>query len=192
MLLRASCRVAARSYVAAGVALMSLPAAAADEPVLKFTTDLKSDSIDRGITQTAHRPGVTSGVDLQKNWLYVTTEISSVKLPANPAAEVALGAGLRPTLPGFENVDIDIGVVRYLYPGATPVDASGSGAYTEAEVSVSIKLGRWTVGGEIAYSPDYNNTGARTVHTAANIKFELPKAGWMPFDSYYLWSEFGH
>src|SRR3954469_16488910 len=106
MLLRASCRVAARSYVAAGVALMSLPAAAADEPVLKFTTDLKSDSIDRGITQTAHRPGVTSGVDLQKNWLYVTTEISSVKLPANPAAEVALGVGLRPTLPGFENVDI--------------------------------------------------------------------------------------
>jgi len=60
-----------------------------------------------------------------------------VKPPTNPAAEVGFGAGIRPVIPGFEKtLEIDINVIRYLYPGATPVDASGSGAYTEAEASV--------------------------------------------------------
>src|SRR4051812_34432956 len=88
-------RGAAQILVAASVATATpLTAPSADEPVLpgglvlNFSADLTSDSIDRGITQTAHRPGVTGTVELQKDWFYVSTEISSVKPPTSPAAEV--------------------------------------------------------------------------------------------------------
>lgn len=161
--------------------------------MLRSSTDLMSDSIDRGITQTAHRPGVAGTVELQKDWIYVSTEISSVKLPTTPAAEVVFGAGIRPTIPGHEkDIELDIGVVRHLYPGATPVDASGSGAYTEAEASVNFKLTpEFSLAPEIAYSPSYNNSGAWSLHTAAQIKVDLPKPRWMPLDSYYFWSKVG-
>jgi uncharacterized protein (TIGR02001 family) len=199
MRLRPLLRGAAQIVVATAIATATpLAPAAAEGPalpgglVLNFNADLMSDSIDRGITQTAHRPGVASTVELQKDWFYVSTEISSVKPPTSPAAEVGVGAGIRPTIPGLPNLDIDVNVIRYFYPGATPVDASGSGAYTEAEASVLYHLTeRFSLGGEVAYSPDWNDSGARSVHTAAHAKIDFRPPAWLPVDSYYFWSKLG-
>jgi uncharacterized protein (TIGR02001 family) len=195
MQLRAGLRGAAPIVAATAVAAASLPAfSAEDDFVLKFSADLMSDSIARGITQTAHRPGVTGTVDLQKSWFYVTTEISNVKPPTSPAAEVAVGGGIRPEIAGHEDdVEIDIGVLRYSYPGATPLDATGSGGYTEAEASIIYKYNKYfTLGAEVAYSPDVSNTGARSWHSAGHVKFDFSPYNWLPqFDSYYLWGKLG-
>jgi uncharacterized protein (TIGR02001 family) len=185
---------AARIFGFAAIAAATLPASApAEDFVVNFSTDLLSDSIERGITQSAHRPAVSSTIELQKDWFYVSTEISTVKPPTSPVAEVGLGVGIRPTIPGFEKtLDIDINVVRYQYPGATPIDASGSGAFTEAEASAIYHFPRgFHLGAEVAYSPNYNNSGAHSVHAAVHAKLDLPQIRWLPVDSSYLWGKVG-
>jgi len=61
---------------------------------------------------------------------YAGTTVRSVKLPTNPAAEVAVGGGIRPKL---GDIEFDIGLTYYLYPGETPGATDGT-AYWEALV----------------------------------------------------------
>jgi uncharacterized protein (TIGR02001 family) len=184
----------AARILAAVAIVTAMPASApADDFVLRFTADMMSDGIDRGMTHTEHRPGFTGTIDLQKDWFYLAAEISNLKAPTAPAAEIAFGGGIRPVIPGYEDTfEIDIGVLRYAYPRATPVDASGSGAWTEAEASVIYHPTKYlSLGAEVAYSPDYNNSGARSVHTAGHVKFDFSPPNWLPIQSYYLWGKLG-
>lgn len=177
---------AAAAVAAAIAACTGLPAGArADAPSIKFNTDLESDYIYRGITLSAHRPSITGGVELQHDWFYVSGEISSVKLPAAPAAEVVGGAGIRQKF--FDGkFEIDVGIRRYLYPGATPVDATGSSAYTEGAVLTKTTFDPFTINTEVAYAPNYANIGARAFHISAGVSLDMPKLSWLPADWYVL------
>jgi uncharacterized protein (TIGR02001 family) len=83
-----------------------------------FGGKLMSDYMSRGITQSNHQPSATAYAEgrynLNENWqLYVGTQFWSVKLPSDPAAEVDLYGGIRPTFGKFAG---DLGAIYYLYP----------------------------------------------------------------------------
>jgi len=50
---------------------------------------------------------------------------------------------------------------------------------------------QFSLGGEVDYSPSYNNSGARAINTAVQAKIDLKAANWMPLDSYYFWGKLG-
>jgi hypothetical protein len=85
-----------------------------DQFKLLIGSVLMSDYIFRGISYSAHQPAVGAYVDAQQGWLYVYTNFNSVRFSTNPAGELTMAAGARPTLGPF---DFDIGAEYYYYPG---------------------------------------------------------------------------
>ena len=86
-----------------------------------FGGKIQSDYISRGITQTNHQPGATAYGELRYNindnfQAYAGMQIWSVKLPTDPAAEVDLYGGIRPTFGKFSS---DLGAIYYWYPNNT-------------------------------------------------------------------------
>jgi hypothetical protein len=73
---------------------------------------LLSDYIYRGISYSARHPSVGAYVDAQRGWLYAWTNFNSVKFSTQPASELTVAAGLRPTLGPF---DFDVGAAYYYY-----------------------------------------------------------------------------
>jgi uncharacterized protein (TIGR02001 family) len=99
----------------APVAPVAAPTPAFD---FAFGGKLMSDYMSRGITQSNHNPAATAYAEgrynINDNWqAYIGTQFWSVKLPSDPAAEVDLYGGIRPTFGKFAG---DIGAIYYLYP----------------------------------------------------------------------------
>jgi uncharacterized protein (TIGR02001 family) len=150
-------------------------------PGFAVTAGVSSDYVDDGITQSAHRPSVNASVDVQQWWFYVSAQVSSVKLPTNPGSELIASAGIRP--PIDNRLELDLGVQRNLYPGATPIDASGSGAYTEFVGSMTYHPSdEIALESEVAYTTNYGNMGARSLRLSeiATIKLSeiIRLEGW--------------
>ena len=79
---------------------------------------LATDYIYRGTTLSAHQPAVGAVFEAAFNHFYAGAGVTSVKLPSEPAAEIAMSTGVRPKI---GNVDLDLGWTYYLYPsGGTP------------------------------------------------------------------------
>ena len=85
-----------------------------DQFKLLIGSVLMSDYIYRGISYSAHQPAVGTYVDAQQGWLYGYANFNSVRFSTNPAGELTVTGGARPTLGPFE---FDIGVEYYYYPG---------------------------------------------------------------------------
>ena len=68
-----------------------------DQFKLLIGSVLMSDYIFRGISYSAHQPAVGAYVDAQQGWLYVYTNFNSVRFSTNPAGELTMAAGARPT-----------------------------------------------------------------------------------------------
>jgi uncharacterized protein (TIGR02001 family) len=136
-----------------------------------YGAGLTTDYIYRGTTLSAHNPSVGSAFEATFGQFYAGTTVRSVKLPANPAAEVALGSGIRPKL---GNIDFDIGLTYYLYPGETPGATNGT-AYWETIVRADYKISELLgVAGGLAYSPSVSNTGAWSKYAAFGLSLALP------------------
>lgn len=180
---------------------------------LAFGAALQSDYIFRGITQTAHKPGVTAYFEPRYNvsktfQIYAGVAGSSIDFPNRAAAEIDFYGGFRPT---FGSLALDVGAIYYYYPGGQcfntignpgagtdcvgPIPVNGNVAKAKADFfEVYAKAtytfnDNWAVGANFYYTPNYVNTGADGQYLSGTVKYTgnaLPNgAGW------YASGEFG-
>jgi uncharacterized protein (TIGR02001 family) len=134
-----------------------------DQFKLLIGSVLMSDYIFRGISYSAHQPAVGTYFDAQQGWLYVYSNFNSVRFSTNPAGELTMAVGARPTLGPFE---FDIGAEYYYYPGEIGPEHSN---YWEGHATVSHKLtDKITWGSTLAYAPNVWQTGAKRHLTGEN------------------------
>jgi uncharacterized protein (TIGR02001 family) len=181
---------------------------------LAFGGGVQSDYNFRGISQTDRGPGGYAYVEprckiVPNVELYAGIWAWSVKLPTDPAAEVDLYGGIRPTI---GPVTFDFGFMYYWYPretqlffatpGLTALSPTnfGFGAFTLANTDFWEFYGKatWTatdwlaIGGFVYYDPNYLNSGAKGTFAGGNVKFTLPSA-WFPADwGVYVSGEAAH
>jgi len=130
-----------------------------------------SDYIYRGTTMTDHKPVVGAALEAAFGQFYASGTMANVKLPTQPAAEIAMGGGVRPSL---GSIDFDLNWTYYAYPGETP--GSPGINYWETLARADTKLGEaLRVAGGFAYSPNYSNTGAWSKYTAFGLGIDLPR-----------------
>ena len=104
-----------------------------------------------------------------RGWLYVYTNFNSVRFSTDPAGELTVAVGARPTLGPFE---FDIGAEYYYYPGEIGPEHSN---YWEAHATVSHKLtDKITWGSTLAYAPNVWQTGAWGTYASGTLSFDLP------------------
>jgi hypothetical protein len=78
-------------------------------------TGVASDYIYRGTTLSDHGPAAGGAVEARFGTLYAGSTVATVNLPTDPAAELTAIGGLRPKI---ANIDFDLGVTYFAYPGA--------------------------------------------------------------------------
>jgi uncharacterized protein (TIGR02001 family) len=152
-----------------------------------------SDYIVRGISNSAHRPAANVYGELRYGWLYSGVSTTNVTLPTSPLAEIDLYAGVRPT---FGPLTLDFGALYYAYPSnhqqyflggvlpdgttvpvltqrlpfATPT-TSNDPSYLEIYFKPSWAMNDYlTLGGALAYDPNWNNENARALYSEINAK----------------------
>jgi len=109
------------ALAASGAGMAQTAAAAAPEPdyTLSFNIGAVTDYRYRGISQSRLRPALQGGADFaHKSGFYVGTWASTIKwikdAGGDSNVEIDLYGGYKTT---FSGVGIDVGALRYLYPG---------------------------------------------------------------------------
>jgi uncharacterized protein (TIGR02001 family) len=161
------------------------PAPAAEERALSASANVAytTNYMFRGYSQSADHFAVQGGFDLAYGMLYAGTWASSLDFGAAPCpgaaggagdcadVELDLYAGIKPTL---GPINLDAGVIGYLYP-----DARDKGAeldYLELKLGASTKLiDPLTIGGTVFYSPEYTGKTGDVWTLQGNVAYELPK-----------------
>jgi uncharacterized protein (TIGR02001 family) len=143
-----------------------------DQLEFEFRSGLASDYIYRGVTLSDRKPAVGAAIEATYAQLYAGVTVASVKLPTQPAAEISMSGGIRPTL---GKIDFDLGVTYFRYPGEAPASESKGIDYWEAAIRGETKLTESVrIGGGFAYSPNVSNTGAWSQYAAGGIGYDVP------------------
>ncbi|TDX66908.1 uncharacterized protein Gcw-chp [Methylosinus sp. sav-2] len=167
-----------------------------------------SDYIVRGISNSAHRPAGSVYEELRYGWFYTGLAATNVTLATSPLAEIDITAGIRPT---WGPLTLDFGAIYYAYPsnhqqwfigGAIPVTtfknsytALPTTAFDPSYVEIYFKPS-WavndylTLGGQIAYAPNWNNYSAHALYSEINAKV-VPFAN-TDYSGLSLSGAFGH
>ena len=77
-------------------------------------TGVASDYIYRGTTLSDHQPAAGGALEARFGPVYAGTTVATVALPTEPAAELTATGGVRPKI---ANIDCDLGVTYFAYPG---------------------------------------------------------------------------
>ncbi|PWB65809.1 MAG: hypothetical protein C3F17_02990 [Bradyrhizobiaceae bacterium] len=190
------------------------PAPVASAWDIAFGGLIASDYNFRGVSQSDRGPSVGAYFEPRFNitpnvQLYAGIGGYSVKLASDPAAEIDLYAGIRPT---FGPLALDIGFLYYWYPResqlfidptgtfltTSPVGATGFWSLNDTDFWEIYGKATYTisdyvaVGGALYYAESWLNSGADGTFASANIKFTAP-AGFLPSDvGAYVSAEVGH
>lgn len=136
-----------------------------------------SDYIYRGTTQSDHKPAVGAAFEVTYAQFYAGVSVASVKLPTQPAAEITASGGVRPKV---GNVDVDLGVTSFLYPGQILSGTTNGIDYWEAAIRTEKRIVESIrVAGGFAYSPNVSNTGAWGWYAAVGLGYDVP-SGLLP------------
>jgi uncharacterized protein (TIGR02001 family) len=153
---------------------------------------LLSDYIYRGISLSDRGPSVSSSVQVALGGFYVSGQVSTVRLPTDPAAELTLTGGVRHAPAGIE---FDLSAEYYYYPGETPTPGSGTTNYWQYGISASRRIfDAFEIVGHATYAPNSWNSGAWGAYASGEIKIDLPKFK-LPNRNEVTWTlgaEFGH
>src|SRR5215472_9612823 len=172
-----SINLGARGGIALGAPVHSPPAQGlADSPLeFSFRAGFATDYIYRGTTLSAHQPAVGAAFEATYSIFYAGTTMASVKLPTQPAGEFTTTAGMRPKV---GNVDFDLSVTRFYYPGETVAPGEFAGIeYWESIVRADTSIGELLrVAAGFAYSPNVSNTGAWSKYAAFGLGLDLPSS----------------
>jgi uncharacterized protein (TIGR02001 family) len=175
--------LAAAMAVTAGAGL-----ARADEPkkdwALAYSISLTSDYIFRGFSQTAGGPAVQGTVDFTYKMFYAGMFLSGVdfvnnsQLPGVANVEMDLYAGVKFPI---GKVDMDIGGIYYLYPGAHDkfaVTGFRELDYFELKVGASYKpLSQLTLTATAFYTPEGTNKTGNIWTFEGGAAYEFSKIG---------------
>lgn len=131
-----------------------------------------TDYIYRGTTLSDHKPAVGAAVEVAFAQFYAGATVASVKLPTQPFAEVTMSGGARQKI---GDINFDLGMSYFLYPGETSVDTTGGIDYWEAAIRADKRIAESVrIGGGFAYSPNVSNTGAWSWYAAGGVGIDLP------------------
>jgi uncharacterized protein (TIGR02001 family) len=158
----------ARGWSAAATSQASQP----EQPDFSARAGFASDYIYRGTTLSDHRPAAGAAIEARFGELYAGVTTASVKLPTQPAAEFTIAGGFRPKI---ANIDFDLGVTYFAYPGEKLPGETNGINYWEAAIRGDRRIGESIrIASGYAYSPDVSNTGAWSQYVAAGVGFDLP------------------
>jgi uncharacterized protein (TIGR02001 family) len=142
-------------------------------PEFSIRAGVASDYIYRGTTLSDHKPAVGAVIEATWTHMYASASMTSVNLPTKPVAEITMSLGVRPTI---GNIDFDIGVTSFRYPGEAAPGPTNGIDYWEAAVRADRRIGESIrVAGLFAYSPNVSNTGAWSQYVAGGLGFDAPK-----------------
>jgi uncharacterized protein (TIGR02001 family) len=131
-----------------------------------------SDYIYRGTTLSDHGPAAGAAIEARLGQLYAGATVASVKLPTQPVAEFTMAGGFRPKI---GNIDFDLGVTYFAYPGERLPGVTGGINYWETAMRGDTRIGESIrIAGGYAYSPNVSNTGAWSQYVAAGMGFDVP------------------
>ena len=152
-----------------------------DRPANQFGFDARagfaSDYMYRGVTLSDHKPAVGAAMEVTFAQLYAGVSVASVKLPTQPAAEIAVSGGVRPKI---ADIDFDLRMTYYLYPGETTDGTTNGIDYWEVGIRADRRIAELIrVAGAFAYSPNVSNTGAWSWYAAAALGYDVP-SGLLP------------
>jgi uncharacterized protein (TIGR02001 family) len=162
----------ARGGFAGGAKVQSAPSPErAGEPLeISARTGFATDYVYRGTTLSDRRPAMGAGVEAAFSTFYAGATIASVRLPSQPAAEVAISGGVRPKL---WDIEFDFGATYFLYPretwGSPGIEYWEVAARADKRINETLRIA-----GGFAYSPNVSNTGAWSKYVAAGLGIDLP------------------
>ena len=174
------------AIAAAGmIASVSAGAAKAEGNMPEFSANvaITSDYIFRGVSQTAEGPAIQGGFDVTWNILYAGVWASNIDFGGAPSdcgnltdtgdcanIEVDLYAGITPKL---GPVDLDLGVIYYVYPKA--IDPTAELDYVEIKGGASVSpVDNLTVGATVYYSPEFTAQSGETWTVEGSAELSLP------------------
>ncbi len=135
-----------------------------------------TDYIFRGFSQTAENPAIQGGVDATYGLFYAGVWASSLDFGDDgmgneiASAEVDLYAGITPKI---GPVDLDFGVLWYLYPGAR--DAGAELDYVELKAAASGELlPKLSAGVTYYFSPEFTGEVGTAHAIEGSLGYELP------------------
>ena len=140
----------------AGAAPAFAQEAAAPTPAVTFTGNVAvtTDYVFRGISQSNRDLALQGGFDVTTaaGW-YVGTWLSSIAFndPSDANIEADVYAGYTAAI-GKTGLTYNVGIYGYLYPDVT--DKAKFNFY-EVYAGLSYAIGKFTLGGQVNYSPDF-------------------------------------
>ena len=145
----------AATFGMVGAAFADAAPAEEPKPSIVFNAGVASEYLFRGLSQTRNGVEVFGGADLTYSKLYAGIWVSNVDFGKNvgntTTGEIDFYGGVRPSI---GPVNLDIGGIAYTYTGQ-PAGLAGTETYFEAKGAASISVGKATIGGLIAYSPEF-------------------------------------
>ena len=142
------------------------------EPEFSARAGFASDYIYRGTTLSDHGPAAGAAFEARFGSLYAGTTVATVKLPTEPVAEFTMAGGIRPKI---ANIDFDLGVTYFSYPGERLPGETHGINYWEAVIRGDKSIGESIrIASGYAYSPNVSNTGAWSQYVAAGLGYDLP------------------
>jgi uncharacterized protein (TIGR02001 family) len=150
-------------------AALATPVFAQDAPAITGNIALTTDYTFRGVSQTDESPAVQGGFDYAgPNTFYAGTWASNVNFGTGGSnMELDLYAGFKPVLNG---ITFDLGVIGYLYPGASDDGAEFDYWEIYAKPSFSPAEGV-TLGGALYYSPEFTGESGDGFYYEVNGAF---------------------
>ncbi len=133
---------------------------------------LVSDYLYRGISQTSEHPAVQGGFDYAhtRSGFYIGAWASNVDFAES--SEIDIYAGLAGEL--SNGISWDIGGLYYIYPGSNAEpEENFAEVYFNTGYTFDMNLAP-TVGGGLAYSPDFFGEDGEAVYVYGSVGLSLP------------------
>jgi uncharacterized protein (TIGR02001 family) len=133
---------------------------------------IATDYIYRGTTLSDHEAATGAAFEARFGSLYAGATAATVKLPTEPVAEFTMAGGIRPKI---ANIDFDLGVTYFAYPGEEFPGVTHGINYWESAIRGDKSIGEsFRIAAGYAYSPNVSNTGAWSQYVAAGLGYDVP------------------
>ena len=131
-----------------------------------------SDYVYRGTTLSAREPAAGAAFEARFSSVYAGATMATVNLPTQPVAEFTMSGGIRPKI---ANINFDLGVTYFAYPGERLPGVTNGIDYWEAAIRGDKSIGEsFRIAAGYAYSPNVSNTGAWSQYAAAGLGYDVP------------------
>ncbi|MCP3467266.1 TorF family putative porin [Bradyrhizobium sp. CCGUVB23] len=131
-----------------------------------------SDYVYRGTTLSGREPAAGAAFEARFGSLYAGATMATVRLPTEPVGEFTVAGGIRPKI---ADINFDLGVTYFAYPGEKFPGVTNGINYWEAAVRGDRSIGEsFRIAAGYAYSPNVSNTGAWSQYLAAGLGYDVP------------------